>query len=199
MWPGDVFLLRIKGSRPFIWQWGPQNTRVLFPVPLPFNDYYGVVQEWEKNHCDNQYTLRLDFLQRLQLPSSDHAHAAVNFDRFKAALNPQNHPSLTREIQQFHQIDNIYSLSESSQVLFHFGFFRPRDSEANNIPVSRPSPVLRVQVEELLDNLSQYPAKQFSNECLRQIQDLQHSRGQRLATRNALKRKNLWLILLSPI
>ena len=173
MWPGDVFILRVNGSRPYIWQWGPQVNRVLFPIPKEFMDHYGVVQEWEKNTYHEGYRLRLDFLRWLQLPSSDHQNTAVNFDRFKAALNKASHPNLNREVQLYRTVQRVYTLPQSLNLLFKFGFFRSK----NEVTVAPPvSPVLRVQVDELLDQLPSIPANQLSDTALRDLQGIQNRR-----------------------
>ena len=173
MWPGDVFILRVSGSRPYIWQWGPQVNRVLFPIPKEFMDHYGVVQEWEKNTYHDGFKLRLDFLRWLQLPSADHQNSAANFDRFKAALNKTSHPDLNREVQLYRTVQRVYTLPQSLNLLFKFGFFRSKNEAA---PVPKPSPVLRVQVDELLDQLPSLSANQLSDSALRDLQDIQNRR-----------------------
>ena len=161
-----------------IWQNGPSQLRLLCPVPIRFVDSYPVMQEWEKCSDGRGCVLRLDYLNYLPLPAGTDAQRPANLNKLKAALNIQNHSDLVREVQIYHTINRIYSISQATEILLKMGFYRPSQGSRGQ-PRRLEPPVLRVAVTELLDDMETMPSTIFSDSALRAIQSIRHQRHQR--------------------
>ena len=176
MTPGDIFQARVKGSVPLLWQKWPRQSQLLCAVPSHLSDAFPVVQEWQQLSTGQGYILRLDFLNYLPLPAGSSSHSASNLIKLKAALSIDRDVNLIREVQVYHSIEKIYDLSTRTQVLMGLGFFR-KDSPP--VPVVTPLPVLRVQCPELTNQMETMPPSLFSDQALRQLQDIKYQSHQR--------------------
>ena len=173
---GDVFQARVSGSVPLIFQYGPAQTRLICPVPSPFADSFPVVQEWEQPATGRSQVLRLDYLHHI--PLGPNIQNPANLSKLKAALDIHDHTDLTREVQMYHSINSIYTLAQGAHILMQLGFYRTRENQGPK-PVPLGPAVLRVAVNELTSEMEQYPAKVFSDQALRELQDLRYQASQR--------------------
>ena len=177
---GDVFQVRVNGSVPLLFQFGPERTRLLCPVPSPFADSFPVVQEWEKPATGRSYVLRLDFLNHI--PLGPNIQSPSNLYKLKAALNMRDHPDLTREVQVYHTVNSIYTLAQGANILMQLGFFRTRENQGPN-PIPLGPAVLRVAVSELANEMDQLPASAFSDQALREMQNIRYHASERQKVR----------------
>ena len=184
---GDIFQARVGGSPAMIWQFGPTYTRVLCPVPKPFDDSFPVLQEWEKCHDGRGYILRLDYLHHIPLPSGSESRSPANLNKLKAALSISGHSDLVREVQVYHTIGSIYSVAKGAEILMRLGFYRASEG-VSGIGTRKTPPVLRVQLCELTNMMDQYPCSQFSDQALRELHSIRHNRHKRHAVQGGIFR-----------
>ena len=178
MMAGDVFQCRIGGSIPLIWQYWSGSPRLLCAVPSHQCDTFPVVQEWQRLSDGKGQALRLDFLHYLPLPAGPNTHHAANLQKLKAALSIENNVNLVREVSIYYTIDKeqIYDLTRRTQILMSLGFFRGSES---SYPTVTPLRILRVRVPELISDMQTMSPDLFSNQALRELQNIKYHRHQR--------------------
>ena len=173
---GDVFQSRIAGSIPLLWQKFSGQAQLLCAVPSHLSEAFPVVQEWQQLSSGQGYVLRLDYLNYLPLPAGPNTHHAANLLKLKAALNIGTDVNLIREVQVYHCIERLYDLSQRTQVLMNLGFFR---KDPNPKTTASALPILRVRVPELTNQMDVMDPKLFSDQALRQLQDIKYRGHQR--------------------
>ena len=185
---GDVYQCRVSGSVPLIWQFWPGRPQLVCPVPNHFVDCFPVCQEWQQLSNGQGYILRMDYLHYLPLPAGPNIHSVGNLFKLKAALNIDANTNLTREVQTFHVINSIYDMPKRTSILMGLGFFRGSETP---LPVHRPLPILRVQLPELTSEMDAMPSSAFSDQALRELQQIRFRKSQRQKITGKSKKKNL--------
>ena len=152
---------------------------MLFRVPREFADSFVTIQEWELNANDSSQTIRIDFLNRIQLPASCPYESPAYWSRLRAATLG-GIGQISREIQKYHVIEEILSPSLAREILTELGFFsahpidqireafRPLDNHLGNQP--------RVNVTELMDTVEAIPYAQLTADTTVMMQHLRHQR-----------------------
>ena len=184
--PGDVFVLRVGSTGPAIWQRKEGSSALLFNIPPPFNDAFGVSQEWEFNTQTQEQALRLDFMFRLTQAPSTRFESVPYHVNLRSALSGCLDGQVTRELQRSYEVHHIFSDAESSAILDQLDFNRdihhPDHHWTTFLERVNPenAPVARIEVAELLDTLDQYSSQEISATALSQLQDLRYRRRQRI-------------------
>ena len=184
---GDAYQCRINGSIPLIWQFWPGRPQLVCPVPNHFVDCFPVCQEWQQLSNGQGYILRMDYLHYLPLPAGPNIHSVGNLFKLKAALNIDANTNLTREVQTYHVINSIYDMPKRTSILMGLGFFRGSETP---LPVHRPLPVLRVQIPELTSEMDSMPSSVFSDQALRELQQVRFRKNQRQQITGNSEREN---------
>ena len=180
----DLFVARIQGSSPFLWQRQPQGPKLLYQLPSPFDDSFATLQEWEFDVPSEKQTVRLDFLHRIAMAPSTPFESPSFFAKYRAAtLGGYNH-SVVKEIERYHSVDQLLPDTETGQIFKHFNFFGtgPEDRIAiafSELDHFRTTPEPRVELTELIDTVESIPTAILSAETLETIHDLRHRRHQR--------------------
>ena len=177
----NLFVVRIQRSYPTLWQRHPQGHRMLFQLPNPFIDAFATMQEWELNTHDGSQCIRLDFLNRIALPPSTPFESPAYFDRLRWATLGGFHASVSKEIQRFHIVEDIFSRDMGYQILRDLNFYhrpQPEDwREYFTTQVTEAQEVSpRVVVSELLDNMDTIPTAHLTMDALSTLHDLRYQR-----------------------
>ena len=176
-------MVRIGNSCPTVWQRCLHGHRLLFRVPAPFVDTFPCLQEWELDRRNHTQRVRLDFLERLAMPPSTPFESAAYFEKYRSATIGGFNRSITKEIQRFHMIDQVFTRDEALVVLRDLDFFkrRPADDGWTSFLAqvrARPAPELSatVVVPELLDSSESIPVANLSVDTVVQLHDYRHRR-----------------------
>ena len=182
---GDIFILRIGETGPAAWQRQANTSVMLFKLPPPYDDAFGVNQEWEFNTRTQVQVLRLDFLFRITQPPTARFESVPYHVNLRSALSGGFDGQVHRELQRFYTVPHIFTEAESDQILGQLEFnVRSQDPDYNwALFLSRVNPenapVARIEVAELVDTLDQYSSQEISSTALAQLQDLRYRRRQR--------------------
>ena len=79
------------------------------------------VQEWSLKTDDESQSLRLDFLNRISLPSTTRFESPAFYAKMRAALLG-GLGIVTKDIQSYHLVDRLYTVDEERSILNDLGF-----------------------------------------------------------------------------
>ena len=132
---GDLFCVRIQRTSPTIWQRREYGAELLFRVPHNFVDSFVTIQEWELNPKTHSQTVRIDFLNRVQLPVTCPYESPAYWSRLRAATLG-GLGQISREVQEYHVVEQIIPPSTAREILTELGFYsaRPLDQIQQAFP-----------------------------------------------------------------
>ena len=177
--PHDLFVVRVQDSAPTLWQRKADRCVMLCRLFSPFDDSFACLQEWELNTQTHQHTVRLDFLNRIAMPSTTRYDSPAFYSKYKAATLGGYNYAVNKEIQQYHVINQFYTETEAHQILSEFSFFKCLPNAKLNAAIDRSYPgeptflQPRVKVQEMATE--SIPTAMLSAEALETIQDIRHS------------------------
>ena len=176
---GDLFCVRVKRTSPSIWQRRRHGAQLLFRVPREFSDSFVTIQEWELDPKTSAQTVRIDFLNRIQLPATCPYESPAYWSRLRAATLG-GLGQISREIQQYHEVSQILSPTLARDILNELGFFtaRPVDPirEAFRPLTNHLGDQPRVHVAELMDTVEEIPYAELTADTCVMLQHLRHQR-----------------------
>ena len=157
---------------------------MLCRLPPHFCDGFVTNQEWELNTRDDSHTLRLDFLHRLSLPSTTRFESPAYYSRMRASLLGDV-GVITKDIQSYHVVDQVYTIEEERSILKELGFYnRPPVETVHaafvpDVNESVHSGQAKVVLTELLDETEAIPLANLTTDAVVQLHGLQHERYRR--------------------
>ena len=177
----DVFVARTKGCAATLWQKRPIGPRMLCRLPPKFCDAFVTIQEWSLQTDDESQSLRLDFLNRISLPSTTRFESPAFYAKMRAALLG-GLGLVTKDIQSYHLIDRLYTPEEERSILNELGFnSRPpvdaiHAAFAAAFPAHHAANEAKVVVKELLDETETIPLATLTAEAATQLHSMRHQR-----------------------
>ena len=176
---GDLFCVRVKRSSPTIWQRRRHGAQLLFRVPNHFSDSFVTIQEWELDPKNSSQTVRIDFLNRVQLPATCPYESPAYWSRLRAATLG-GLGQISREIQVYHVVEKVLQPKVAREILQELGFFTPQPVDPiheafrplNNHLGMQP----QVKLNELMDSVEEIPYAQLSADTCVMMQHLRHQR-----------------------
>ena len=179
----DLFVCRIRGSGPFLWQRLPDGPRLLCHLDEPFSDAFSTVQEWEYNVPSQTQSVRLDFLHRLAMAPSTPFESPAYFNSYRAATLGGFGRAVNKEIERYHAVNRLFTVSEVSDIYKEFDFYHipPTDTlklAFENLDAANRPPEPRVEVQELMSNVESIPTAILSADALETIHTIRHRRYQ---------------------
>ena len=177
---GDLFCVRVKNTSPSVWQRQDDGSpRLLFRVPTDFCDSFVCLQEWEMTERTRSQSVRIDFLNRVQLPPTCPFESPAYWSRLReATLGGQG--QINRQVQKYHVVEKIFTPSEAREILSNLGFFSqsPVDQirEAFRPLTNHLGDQPRVLVPELMDTVEQVPQANLTADACVMMQHLRHQR-----------------------
>lgn len=157
---------------------------MLCRLPAKFCDGFVTTQEWELDTRNGSHSLRLDFLNRLSLPSSTRFESPAFYSHMRSSLLG-SYGSLTKDIQSYHVIDHLFSNEEERSILRELNFYHRPPIEAiraafTSVESERPAPgQSKVVINELLDEAETIPLATLTTDAVVQLHALQHERYRR--------------------
>ena len=138
---------------------------MLFRVPQKFADSFVTVQEWELNTKTRSQTVRIDFLNRVQLPATCPYESPAYWSRLRAATLG-GLGQISREVQEYHVIEQIIPPSTAREILTELGFYSARP--VDQIRQAFPSTIVRTynsqsqNEPETMDTLESTPQAEIT-------------------------------------
>ena len=157
---------------------------MLCRLPPQFCDAFVTIQEWSLNTNDESQTLRLDFLNRISLPSTTRFESPAFYAKMRAALLG-GLGVVTKDIQSFFMIDRLFTPEEERSILTELDFYaRPQEDSIqaafrNAFPAHHSANEARVVVKDVLDETETIPVASLSVETVVQLHSMRHARFQR--------------------
>lgn len=177
MKPGDLFCVRIRRTSPTIWQRREYGAELLFRVPHQFENLFVVVQEWELNSLTHAQTVRIDFLNRVQLPATCPYESPAYWSRLRAATLG-GLGQISREVQEYHVVEQIIPPGTARELLTEIGFYsaRPLDQIRQAFPSTLIQSTPAVQNSNQMDTCEIVPQAKVTADSDVMFQHLQEQR-----------------------
>ena len=177
---GDVFVVRVRNTAPTLWQRQITGPQMLCRLPPPFCDQFATTQEWDLDLRDRSQALRLDFLDRIAMPSTTTFESPAFFQKLKAStLGGMG--LVNREVLKYHVVDRLFTPTEARLILNELGFYHrppvdPIQNAFQQLGQSSSTSHAHVVVRELIDDLDSVPVANITPETLSTLHELRHQR-----------------------